>query len=161
MPYSLPDHSVQVLVLQMKPHCLLPHIWAAGSVAPCFDLHFSQRTVSSPSIVLSQCGRSKVPTAQLHHPAAYTFFICTWHTLQSLLLWCTASSQNIPLTSLPISQYTLHKMRRLTIQLCISIHHHTMTDWCIMNWNGRGRKWSWHVWSTTATFAWRNREKPM
>ena len=28
-----------------------------------------------------------------------------------------------------------------------------------MNWNGRGRKWSWPVWSTTATYAWRNREK--
>jgi hypothetical protein len=35
-----------------QPHCLLPHIWAAGSVAPCFDLPLSQRTVRSPSPVL-------------------------------------------------------------------------------------------------------------
>jgi len=41
-----------------------------------------------------------VPTAQLHHPAEYTFFICEWHKLQSPLLWCTACSQNFPLTSL-------------------------------------------------------------
>ena len=42
MPYSLPDHSVQVLVLQMthqthlgiswQPHCLLPHIQTAVPV---------------------------------------------------------------------------------------------------------------------------------
>ena len=36
-----------------------------------------------------------------------------------------------------------------------------MTGWCINNWNGGGRKWSWTVWSTTATFVWRDREKPM
>jgi hypothetical protein len=34
-------------------HCLLPHIRTADSVAPCFDLPLSQRTVSSPSLVLS------------------------------------------------------------------------------------------------------------
>ena len=130
---------------------------------PCFDLPLSQRTVSSPSIVLSQCGRSKVPTAQPHLPAEYTFFICTWHTLQYPLLWCTACSQNFSLTSLSISQYTVHKTRRLLPSNCvsISIHHQTMTGWCIMNWNGRGRKWSWPVWRTTATFAWRDRERPM
>ena len=123
VPCSLPDHSVQVLVLQMtcQTHfgsklaasLSAATIWVAGSVVPCFDLPLSQRIVSSHSIVLSQCGRSKVPTAQLHHPAAYTFFICIWHTLQSPLLWCTVYSQNFPLTSLPVSQYIVHKMRRL------------------------------------------------
>ena len=29
-----------------------------------------------------------------------------------------------------------------------------------MNWNGCGRKWSQPVWSTNATFAWRDRAKP-
>ena len=43
----------------------------------------------------------------------------------------------------------------------ISIHNQTMAGWCIMNWNGRERKWSWPVCSITATFAWRDREKPM
>jgi len=69
VPYSLPDHSMEVLVLQMtcqthigiswQPHCLLPHIQAVGSVAPCFDLPLSQRAVSSPSLLLTKCGRSK------------------------------------------------------------------------------------------------------
>ena len=30
-----------------------------------------------------------------------------------------------------------------------------------MNWNGRGGKWSQPIWTTTATFAWRDRAKPM
>jgi len=42
-----------ILAVSWQPHCLLPHIGAAGSVAPCFDLPLSQRTVSSPSLVLS------------------------------------------------------------------------------------------------------------
>ncbi len=59
----------------------MPHIRAAGSVAPCFDLPLSQRMVSSPSIVLSQCGRSKVPTAQLHHSSRiYIFHLYMAHT---------------------------------------------------------------------------------
>jgi len=41
-----------------QPHCLLPHIQAAGSVVPCFDLPLSQRTVSSLSLVLSEAVRS-------------------------------------------------------------------------------------------------------
>jgi hypothetical protein len=35
-----------------------------------------------------------------------------------------------------------------------------MTGWCIMTWNGWGRKWLQPVWSTTATFASRDREEP-
>ena len=44
-------HVRPILAVSWQPHCLLPHIWAAGSVVPCFDLPLSQRTVSSPSIV--------------------------------------------------------------------------------------------------------------
>ena len=73
-------HVRPILAVSWQPHCLLSHISAAGSVAPCFDLPLSQRTVSSPGLVLGQCGMSKVPTTQLHHPAQYTFFIYTWHT---------------------------------------------------------------------------------
>ena len=66
VPYSLLDHSVQVLVLHVICQTFFgsklaaslsavtyPHIWAAGSVVPCFDLPLSQRTVSNPSLVLS------------------------------------------------------------------------------------------------------------
>jgi len=41
------------LAVSWQPHYLLPHIQASGSVAPCFDLPLSQRTVSNPSLVLS------------------------------------------------------------------------------------------------------------
>ena len=51
-------HVRPILVVSCQPHCLLPHIPAAGSVAPCFDVPLSRRTVSS------QCGRSKFPPAQ-------------------------------------------------------------------------------------------------
>ena len=102
-----------ILAMSWQPHCMLTQIWVAGSAAPCFDLPLLQRTVSKPSLLLSSCGRSKFPTAQFHHPEEYTFFICKWHTLQCPLLWCIACSQNFPLTSLPLSQYIVHKMRRL------------------------------------------------
>ena len=36
-----------------------------------------------------------------------------------------------------------------------------MTGWCTIDWYEHGRKWSRPVWSTTATFSWRDREKPM
>jgi len=36
-----------------QPHCLPPHIRAAGSVVPCVDLPLSQRSVSNPTLVLS------------------------------------------------------------------------------------------------------------
>ena len=42
------------LAVSWQPHwLLLPHIWAAGSVVPCFELPPSQRSVSNPSLVLS------------------------------------------------------------------------------------------------------------
>jgi hypothetical protein len=47
------DMSDPSLAVCWQPHCLLPHIRAAGSVAPCFDLPLSQRTVSNPSLVLN------------------------------------------------------------------------------------------------------------
>jgi len=40
-------HVRPILAVSWQPHCLLPHIQAAGSVAPRFDLPLSQRTVSS------------------------------------------------------------------------------------------------------------------
>ena len=46
-------HVRPVLAVSWQPHCLLPHIWAAGSVVPSSDLPLSQRTVSSSSLVLS------------------------------------------------------------------------------------------------------------
>ena len=46
LPYTW--HVRPILVVSWQPHCLLPHIRAAGSVAPYFDLPLSQRTVTIP-----------------------------------------------------------------------------------------------------------------
>ena len=46
-------HVRPILAVSWQPHCLLPHIRTADSVAPCFDLPESQTTVSCPSLVLS------------------------------------------------------------------------------------------------------------
>ena len=46
-------HVRPILAVSWQPRCLLPHIRAAGAAAPRFDLPLSQRTVSSPSLVLS------------------------------------------------------------------------------------------------------------
>ena len=45
-------HVRPILAVSWQPHSLLPHIRAAGSVAPCSDLRLTQRPVSSPSLVL-------------------------------------------------------------------------------------------------------------
>ena len=84
--------------------------------------------------------KEQCPYSTASSSSRISFFMCTWHTFQSSLLWCTACSQNFPLTSLPASQYIVHKMRRLQPFNCvsISIHHPTMIVWSIMNWNGRG-----------------------
>jgi len=102
-----------------------------------------------------------VPTVQLHHPAEYTFFIVLGthfclHYCGVLLAVKTSHS--------PVCQYhsTLSQNEKnVIIQLCQYWYPSSKKGWCIMNWNGRGRKWSQPVRSTTATFAWRNREKPM
>jgi len=41
------------LAVSWQPHCLQPHIRAAGSVMSLFNMPLSPRTVSSPSLVLS------------------------------------------------------------------------------------------------------------
>jgi len=46
-------HVTPILAVSWQLHCLLPHIWAAHSVASWFDLPLSQRTVSNPSLILS------------------------------------------------------------------------------------------------------------
>ena len=115
VPYSLHDHSVQVLVLQMACQTHFGSKLAASlSVATYWSSRFSC-TMFWSAFVTKDCKQLmwKFPTAQLHHPVQYTLFICTWHTLQSPPLRWTACSQNFPLPSLPISQHIVHKMRSL------------------------------------------------
>ena len=74
------------------------------------------------------------------------------YCLQSKLL--THQSANITV-------HCTQNEKTVTIQLCQYQYPSKLSGWCIMNWNGGGRKWSQPVWSSTATFAWRDREKPM
>jgi hypothetical protein len=75
------------LAVNWQPHCLLPHIWAAGSVVPCFDLPVSQRTVSNPSLVLSK-ERFLFPEPSFTYPG----YPVKEHPLQ------------VPLTELPLRE---------------------------------------------------------
>ena len=68
-----------------------------------------------------------------------THFSSVHSTHLSTLPWCTACSQNFQLTSLPVSQYTVHKMRRLTIQLCQYQYPSSNNDWLVHN----ELEWTW------------------
>ena len=110
-------HVRPILAVSWQPHCLLSHIWAADSVVPCFDMPVT-RTVSSPCLVLSKYGRSKVSTAQLHHPAQYTFFICTWHTaVSTTVVYCLQSKLPIH-QSANITVHCTQNEKNVNIQLC-------------------------------------------
>ena len=128
---------------------------------PCFDLPLSQRTVSSQSSFELMWKKWSPYSTASSSSRIYIYHLYMAHTSVSTTV--VYRSQNFPLTSLPISQYIVNKMRRMEPFNCvsISIHHQAMTGWCTMKWNVCGRKWSWPVWSTTATFAWRDKEKPM
>jgi len=111
--YSLPDHSLQVLVLQMTCQTHSGSKLAASlSAVTYLSSRFS--TVSSPSLVLSQCGRSKVPTVQLHHPAEYIYFISTWHTAVS----ATVQSKLPTHQSANITVHCPQNEKIVNIQLC-------------------------------------------
>jgi len=131
VPYSLHDHSVQVLVLQMTCQTHFGSKMAASlSAATHSSSRFSCAMFWSASVT-KDCKQSQssfklmwkewspYSTASLSS-RIYIFhlYMAPWHTLQFPLLCCTACSQNFPLIGLPISKFSVHKMRRLTIQLC-------------------------------------------
>ena len=72
------------------------------------------------------------------------------HTAVSTTVVCSLQS-NLPTHQ--SANITVHctQNKTVTIQLCQ--YQYPSSNWCIMNWNGHGRKWSWPILSTTATFA--------
>jgi len=102
-------HVRPILAVCWKPNCLLPHIQASGSVVPCFDLPLSQRTVSSPSLVLSTASSSST---------IYIFHLYMAHpAVSSTVVYCLQSQ----LPTHQSANATVHctqNGKTITIQLC-------------------------------------------
>ena len=155
MPCRLPNHSVQVLVLQMtcktdygsKFTALLPAATYSSSrfsctmfriafVTDCKHFQFSFELMWN-----QQCPFSTASS----YSSIYIFHLYMAHASVSTNVVYCLQSKFPNNQSVNITVHCTKNEKTVTIQLCISIHHQTMTGQCIMNWNLHGKKWSWPV----------------
>jgi len=138
VPYSLPDHSVQVHVLQITCQTHFGSKLALSTSAATYMSGRFSCAMFWYAFVTKDCQQSQssfelmwkewrdIATAQLHHLALYT---CTWHTL---VLYCLQSK--LPThESANITVHCTRTEKTVTIQACQYRYPSSNSDWLVHN----------------------------